>query len=146
MRGNHPPQHHASNTVVVNNICQRIIGRQHRKDIDLNLKPFRGNNNINNYIFHTKKNVQFKTSNKYLLLLLYTYDNVRMLSIIISILSINVIPAPHVHRTPSAWYHTLVHSCVAVSHDRPTRRRLIIYSGPPLCIYQLQNKSPNKRT
>ena len=36
---------------------------------DLNLKPFRGNNNINNYIFHTKKNLQFKTSNKYLLLL-----------------------------------------------------------------------------
>ena len=45
-------------------------GRQHRKDIDLNLKPFRGNNNINNYIFHTKQNVQFKTSNKYFLLLL----------------------------------------------------------------------------
>ena len=51
-----------------------IIGRQHRKDIDLNLKPFRGNNNINNYIFHTKKDLQFKTSNKYLLLLLlYAY-------------------------------------------------------------------------
>ena len=46
-----------------------FIGRQHRKDIDLNLKPFRGNNNINNYIFHTKKNVQYKTSDKYLLLL-----------------------------------------------------------------------------
>ena len=46
------------------------IGRQHRKDTDLNLKPFRGNNNINNYIFHTKKNVQFKTFNKYLSLLL----------------------------------------------------------------------------
>ena len=45
----------------------KIIGRQHRKDIDLNLKHFRENNNINNYIFHTKKNVQFKTSNKYLL-------------------------------------------------------------------------------
>ena len=55
---------------------QRIIlsylnfGRQHRKDIYLNLKPFRGNNNINKYIFHTKKMVQFKTSKKYLLLLL----------------------------------------------------------------------------
>ena len=49
------------------------VGLQHRKDIDLNLKPFRGNNNINNYIFHTKKNVQFKTSNKYLLLLLLLY-------------------------------------------------------------------------
>ena len=49
------------------------IGRQRRKDIDLNLEPFRGNNNVNNYIFHTKK-VQFKTSNKYLLLLLlYIY-------------------------------------------------------------------------
>ena len=34
-------------------------------ELDLNLKPFRGNNNITNYIFHTKKNVQFKTSNKY---------------------------------------------------------------------------------
>ena len=37
------------------------------------MKPFRGNNNINNYIFHTKKNVQFKTSNKYLLLLLLLF-------------------------------------------------------------------------
>ena len=46
-----------------------FIEQQHRKDIDLNLKPFRGNNNINNYIFHTKNNVQFKTSNKYVLLL-----------------------------------------------------------------------------
>ena len=27
-----------------------FLGRQHRKDIDLNLKPFRGNNKINNYI------------------------------------------------------------------------------------------------
>ena len=53
------------------NIYLTFIGRQHRKDIDLNLKPFTGNNNINNYIFHTKKNVEFKTSNKYLLLLLY---------------------------------------------------------------------------
>ena len=51
------------------------LGRQHRKDIDLNLKPFRGNNNINNYIFHTKKSVQFKTSNKYVLLLLLLYTN-----------------------------------------------------------------------
>ena len=49
------------------------VWRQNRKDIDLNLKPFRGNNNINNYIFHTKKNVQFKTSNKYLLLLLLLF-------------------------------------------------------------------------
>ena len=55
---------------IIDTINVHTIGRQHRKDIDLNLKPFRGNNNINNYIFHTKKNVQFKTSNKYLLLLL----------------------------------------------------------------------------
>ena len=47
------------------------IGRQHRKYIDLNLKPFRVNNNINNYIFHTKKNLQFKNSNKYLLYYYY---------------------------------------------------------------------------
>ena len=52
-----------------------FIGREHRKYIDLNLKHFRGNNNINNYIFHTKKNVQFKTSNKYLLLLLLLYTH-----------------------------------------------------------------------
>ena len=52
------------------NVVLNFIGRQHRKDIDLNLKSFRGNNNINNYIFHTKKNLQFKTPNKYLLLLL----------------------------------------------------------------------------
>ena len=53
------------------------IGRQHRKDIDLNLKPFAGNNNINNYIFRTKKNVQFKTSNKYLLLLLLSLYSIQ---------------------------------------------------------------------
>ena len=47
------------------------------------MKPFRGNNNINNDIFHTKKNVQFKTSNKYLLFIIIiiyyinkAYDNV----------------------------------------------------------------------
>ena len=45
------------------------IGPQQRKDIDLNLKPFRRNNNITNYIY--KKKFQFETSNKYLLLLLY---------------------------------------------------------------------------
>ena len=28
-----------------------FFGRQHKKDIYLNLNPFRGNNNINNYIF-----------------------------------------------------------------------------------------------
>ena len=50
-----------------------LFMRQNRKDIDLNLKPFRGNNNINKYIFHTKKNVQFETSNKYVLLLLLLY-------------------------------------------------------------------------
>ena len=37
------------------------------------IKPFRGNNNIHNYIFHSKKNIQFKTSNTYLLLLLLLY-------------------------------------------------------------------------
>ena len=62
-------------------IYMYIFGRQHRKDIDLNLKPFRGNNNINNYIFHTKKNVQFKTSNKYLLLLLLYIHGVRLSSV-----------------------------------------------------------------
>ena len=37
----------------INFMNKYIVWRQHRKDIDLNLKPFRGNNNINNYIFHT---------------------------------------------------------------------------------------------
>ena len=32
-----------------------IYGRRHRKDIDLDLKPFRGNNNINNIYFIRKK-------------------------------------------------------------------------------------------
>ena len=63
--------HNSSITILVT----YYIGRRHRKYIDLNLKPFRGNNNINNYIFHTKKNVQFKTSNKYLLLLLLLLIN-----------------------------------------------------------------------
>ena len=45
------------------------IGRQHRKDIDLYLKPFRGNNNIINLNTSYEKNLQL-SSNKYLLLLL----------------------------------------------------------------------------
>ena len=53
-----------------------IIGRQHRKDIDLYLNPFRGNNNIINLNTTYEKNVQL-SSNKYklllLLLLLYIY-------------------------------------------------------------------------
>ena len=48
-------------------------GRQHRKDIDLNLKPFRGNYIINNYIFHTKKNEQFVQSKKLLINIYYYY-------------------------------------------------------------------------
>ena len=48
----------------MNSLIYNIFGRQHRKDID---------HNINNYIFHTKQNVQFITSNKYLLLLLYIH-------------------------------------------------------------------------
>ena len=48
---------------------QIYIGRQHRKDIDLYLKPFRGNNNIINLNTSYEKNVQL-SSNKYLLLLL----------------------------------------------------------------------------
>ena len=57
--------------------------RQHRTYIDLNLKPFRGNNNINNYIFHTKQKVQFKTSNKYiLLLLLFIYIYIEIVGIV----------------------------------------------------------------
>ena len=46
-----------------------FIGRRHRKDIDLYLKPFRGNNNIINLYTSYEKNVQL-SSNKYLLLLL----------------------------------------------------------------------------
>ena len=46
------------------------LGRQHRKDIDLYLKPFRGNNNIINlyinvYILHTKKMYNFLLINIY---------------------------------------------------------------------------------
>ena len=48
------------------------FGRQHRKDIDLYLKPFRGNNNIINLNTSYEKNVQL-SSNKYLLLL-YTVE------------------------------------------------------------------------
>ena len=51
-----------------------IIGRQHSKDIDLYLKPLRGNNNINNLYTSYEKNVQL-SSNKYLLLLLLVYSN-----------------------------------------------------------------------
>ena len=49
-----------------------IFGRQHRNDIDLYLKPFRGNNNIINLYTSYEKNVQL-SSNKYLLLLLLLY-------------------------------------------------------------------------
>ena len=45
------------------------FGRQHRKDIDIYLKPFRGNNNTINLNNSYEKNVQI-SSNKYLLLLL----------------------------------------------------------------------------
>ena len=47
------------------------MGRQHRKDIDLYLKPFRGNNNKINLNTSYEKNLQL-SSNKYLLLL-YIY-------------------------------------------------------------------------
>ena len=48
------------------------FGRQHRKYIDLYLKPFRGNNNIINLYTSYEKNVQL-SSNKYLLLLLLLF-------------------------------------------------------------------------
>ena len=54
------------------NIYVYIIGRQHRKDIDLYPKPFRGNNNIINLYTSYEKNLQL-SSNKYLLLLLLLY-------------------------------------------------------------------------
>ena len=54
----------------LNNKSTKVfIGQQHRKDIDLYLKPFRGNNNIINVYTSYEKNVQL-SSNKYLLLLL----------------------------------------------------------------------------
>ena len=53
-----------SNNVIYN---LYFFGRQHRKDIDLYLKPFRGNNNIINLNTSYEKNIQL-SSNKYLLL------------------------------------------------------------------------------
>ena len=55
-----------------------FVGRQikHRKDIDLYLKPFRGNNNIINFYTSYEKNVQLY-SNKYLLLLLLLFINIK---------------------------------------------------------------------
>ena len=52
--------------------------------------------------------------------------------------SIHVIPA-HARLVPGI---THAHSCVAVSHDRTSRRRLLIYSGPPLYII-MTNKAIN---
>ena len=54
-----------------------LFGRQHRKDIDLYLKPIRGNNNIINLNTSYEKNVQL-SSNKYLLLLLLLFAEFRI--------------------------------------------------------------------
>ena len=60
----------------------------------------------------------------------------------------------HMRRLPSASIHVIpaharlvpvithAHSCVAVSHDRTSRRGLLIYSGPPLYII-MTNKAIN---
>ena len=52
--------------------------------------------------------------------------------------SIHVIPA-YARLVPGI---THAHSCVAVSHNRTSRRRLLIYSGPPLYII-MRNKAIN---
>ena len=49
-----------------------LIGRQYRKDIDLYLKPFRGNNNIINLNTSYEKNIQL-SSNKYYYYYYYYY-------------------------------------------------------------------------
>ena len=77
-----PNQKNPITLSAVHHTFKHTVGRQHRKYINLNLKPFGGNNNINNYIFHTKKNVQFKTSNTYLLLLLLLYRGIYNIYII----------------------------------------------------------------
>ena len=54
------------------------IGRQHRKDIDLYLKPFRGNNNIINLNTSYETYLQLSSNIYLLLLLLYIYSSIHI--------------------------------------------------------------------